>query len=143
MCVCVCVCVCVCFTVFDTGRSSPILILELLKTASRNLLRLTGESNLPCSDVVTELQLTSRRIYENLSVSRQCFIYMYERLICLFILWEKILPWCEARLILLMQTVQGIANCTAPSTRDFAMVCKTLIGFVGHIYIFFKCDEMS
>ena len=84
-----CVCVCVCFTVFDTGRSSPILILELLKTASRNLLRLTGESNLPCSDVVTELQLTSRHIYENLSVSRQCFIYMYERLICLFILWEK------------------------------------------------------
>ena len=127
MCVCVCVCVCVCFTVFDTGRSSQILILELLKTASRNLLRLTGESNLPCSDVVTELQLTSRRIYENLSVSRQCFIYMYERLICLFILWEKILPWCEARPILLMQTVQGIANCTAPSSRDFAMVCRPYI----------------
>ena len=127
---------CVCFTVFDTGRSSPILILGPLKTASRNLLRLTGESNLPCSDVVTELQLTSRCIYGHLSVSRQWFIDMYERLICLFILCEQILPWCEARPTLLLQTMQGIANCTTPSTRDFGTVCKTLIGFVGHIYIY-------
>ena len=123
-----------CFTVFNTGRSSPILVLEPLKTASRTKTYRWTQFALQCcrdwAPIDVQVHLWS------FIGSRQCFIYMYERLICLFILCEKILPWCEARPILLMQTVQGIKTCTAPSTRDFATVCKTLIGFVGHIYIY-------